>query len=222
MGPGPLRKALISLAKKGVVRFAKIAGGGGGTRPAMPKHLEFPENRENNREFSQIPAVSAVSAGFWRPFALQFQGSADDSLFCMKQRICFAGTGNSSAGARNCRTQVPICLLFQILTPNFSLELHAITYTTKLRIRRVCYVVFSIRHRRVISCIVAEGTQSATNVGGCMLVGEIKSQIGSIWNDFWAGGLSNPLAVMEQITYLLFIKRLDEPSAASSIAAMRS
>jgi hypothetical protein len=43
-----------------------------------------------------------------------------------------------------------------------------------------------------------------------MLVGEIKSQIQSIWDDFWAGGLSNPLAVMEQITYLLFIKRLDE------------
>jgi type I restriction enzyme M protein len=43
-----------------------------------------------------------------------------------------------------------------------------------------------------------------------MLVGEIKSQIRSIWDDFWAGGLSNPLAVMEQITYLLFIKRLDE------------
>jgi type I restriction enzyme M protein len=43
-----------------------------------------------------------------------------------------------------------------------------------------------------------------------MLVGEIKSQIQSIWNDFWAGGLSNPLAVMEQVTYLLFIKRLDE------------
>ncbi|MEZ0171643.1 N-6 DNA methylase [Microvirga sp. TS319] len=43
-----------------------------------------------------------------------------------------------------------------------------------------------------------------------MLVGEIRSQIKSIWDDFWAGGLSNPLAVMEQITYLLFVKRLDE------------
>lgn len=43
-----------------------------------------------------------------------------------------------------------------------------------------------------------------------MLVGEIRNQIDSIWNDFWSGGLSNPLAVMEQITYLLFIKRLDE------------
>ena len=43
-----------------------------------------------------------------------------------------------------------------------------------------------------------------------MIVGEIRSQIDSIWNDFWSGGLSNPLSVMEQITYLLFIKRLDE------------
>ena len=43
-----------------------------------------------------------------------------------------------------------------------------------------------------------------------MLVGEIRNQIDSIWNDFWAGGVSNPLSVMEQITYLLFIKRLDE------------
>ena len=43
-----------------------------------------------------------------------------------------------------------------------------------------------------------------------MIVGEIKSQIDSIWNDFWSGGVANPLAVMEQMTYLLFIKRLDE------------
>src|ERR1700694_4009016 len=43
-----------------------------------------------------------------------------------------------------------------------------------------------------------------------MLTGELRSQIDSIWNDFWAGGVSNPLSVIEQITYLLFIKRLDE------------
>jgi len=43
-----------------------------------------------------------------------------------------------------------------------------------------------------------------------MLVGEIRNQINSIWDDFWSGGVSNPLSVMEQITYLLFIKRLDE------------
>lgn len=43
-----------------------------------------------------------------------------------------------------------------------------------------------------------------------MLTGEIRSQIDSIWNDFWSGGVSNPLSVIEQITHLLFIKRLDE------------
>jgi type I restriction enzyme M protein len=43
-----------------------------------------------------------------------------------------------------------------------------------------------------------------------MLTGEIRSQIDSIWNDFWSGGVSNPLSVIEQITYLLFIKRRDE------------
>jgi type I restriction enzyme M protein len=43
-----------------------------------------------------------------------------------------------------------------------------------------------------------------------MITGEIRSQIDGIWNDFWSGGVSNPLSVIEQITYLLFIKRLDE------------
>src|SRR3954447_11916633 len=43
-----------------------------------------------------------------------------------------------------------------------------------------------------------------------MLTGELRSQVDSIWNDFWSGGVSNPLSVIEQITYLLFIKRLDE------------
>jgi type I restriction enzyme M protein len=43
-----------------------------------------------------------------------------------------------------------------------------------------------------------------------MLTGEIRGQIDSIWNDFWSGGVSNPLSVIEQLTYLLFIKRLDE------------
>jgi hypothetical protein len=43
-----------------------------------------------------------------------------------------------------------------------------------------------------------------------MITGDIRNQIDSIWNDFWAGGVANPLSVIEQITYLLFIKRLDE------------
>ncbi|MCB9109578.1 MAG: SAM-dependent DNA methyltransferase [Anaerolineales bacterium] len=43
-----------------------------------------------------------------------------------------------------------------------------------------------------------------------MLTGEIRNQIDGIWNTFWTGGISNPLEVIEQLTYLLFIKRLDE------------
>ena len=39
---------------------------------------------------------------------------------------------------------------------------------------------------------------------------ELRSQIAQFWNKFWSGGISNPLTAIEQITYLLFMKRLDE------------
>lgn len=39
---------------------------------------------------------------------------------------------------------------------------------------------------------------------------ELKSKIDLLWNKFWSGGISNPLTAIEQITYLLFMKRLDE------------
>ncbi len=43
-----------------------------------------------------------------------------------------------------------------------------------------------------------------------MLKGEVRNQVDQIWNAFWSGGVSNPLSVIEQIKYLLFIKRLDD------------
>ncbi len=43
-----------------------------------------------------------------------------------------------------------------------------------------------------------------------MITGELKSQVDKIWENFWTGGVSNPLTVIEQFTYLLFIRRLDE------------
>jgi len=43
-----------------------------------------------------------------------------------------------------------------------------------------------------------------------MLTGELRSQVDAIWNAFWTGGISNPMEVIEQITYLLFIRRLDD------------
>ena len=43
-----------------------------------------------------------------------------------------------------------------------------------------------------------------------MITGEIKSKVDRIWDTLWSGGISNPLTIIEQLTYLLFIKRLDE------------
>ena len=43
-----------------------------------------------------------------------------------------------------------------------------------------------------------------------MITGELKSQVDRVWEAFWTGGISNPISVIEQFTYLLFIKRLDD------------
>ena len=43
-----------------------------------------------------------------------------------------------------------------------------------------------------------------------MITGELKNKIDSLWNIFWTGGLTNPLEVIEQMTYLMFIRDLDD------------
>jgi type I restriction enzyme M protein len=43
-----------------------------------------------------------------------------------------------------------------------------------------------------------------------MLTGDIRSKVDQVWNAFWAGGIANPLEVIEQITYLLFMRGLDD------------
>ena len=43
-----------------------------------------------------------------------------------------------------------------------------------------------------------------------MITGPLKSQIDQLWERFWTGGIANGLTVIEQITYLLFARRLDE------------
>ena len=43
-----------------------------------------------------------------------------------------------------------------------------------------------------------------------MLTGELRNQVDRIWDAFWSGGIANPLEVIEQITYLLFLRRLDD------------
>jgi len=52
---------------------------------------------------------------------------------------------------------------------------------------------------------IAPGTTAAS-----VLTGELRNQIDRIWDAFWSGGIANPLEVLEKLTYLLFIRRLDE------------
>ena len=43
-----------------------------------------------------------------------------------------------------------------------------------------------------------------------MITGELKNRVDRVWDAFWSGGISNPLEVIEQATYLLFMRQLDE------------
>ena len=43
-----------------------------------------------------------------------------------------------------------------------------------------------------------------------MITGELKNKIDGLWEIFWTGGLTNPLDVIEEITYLMFIRDLDQ------------
>ncbi len=55
-----------------------------------------------------------------------------------------------------------------------------------------------------------------------MITGELKSRVDKIWDAMWSGGISNPLSVIEQLTYLLFIKRLDELHTLKERKAQRT
>lgn len=43
-----------------------------------------------------------------------------------------------------------------------------------------------------------------------MITGEIKTQIDNIWDAFWTGGITNSITILEQMTYLFFMKMLDD------------
>ncbi|ODN43033.1 type I restriction-modification system subunit M [Piscirickettsia litoralis] len=52
-----------------------------------------------------------------------------------------------------------------------------------------------------------------------MLTGKIRNQIDQVWEMFWTGGVANPISVIEQISYLLFIRRLDELQRTAELRA---
>jgi type I restriction enzyme M protein len=47
-----------------------------------------------------------------------------------------------------------------------------------------------------------------------MLDSELKSKVNQLWDKFWSGGLTNPLQAIEQMSYLLFMKRLEDEDTA--------
>lgn len=55
-----------------------------------------------------------------------------------------------------------------------------------------------------------------------MITGALKSKIDRVWDSFWSGGISNPLEVIEQITYLLFLRRLDDLQTLKERKAQRT
>lgn len=52
-----------------------------------------------------------------------------------------------------------------------------------------------------------------------MITGEIKNQIDSIWDNFWSGGITNSMSVLEQMTYLFFMKMLDDAQLKKEASA---
>lgn len=54
-----------------------------------------------------------------------------------------------------------------------------------------------------------------------MLTGELRGKIDRVWDAFWSGGIANPLEVIEQITYLLFIRGLDDVQTREENKAKR-
>jgi type I restriction enzyme M protein len=44
---------------------------------------------------------------------------------------------------------------------------------------------------------------------------KLRSQVDALWDKFWTGGLANPLDAIEQFSYLLFLKRLDDRENAA-------
>jgi type I restriction enzyme M protein len=55
-----------------------------------------------------------------------------------------------------------------------------------------------------------------------VITGELRSKVDKVWDAFWSGGIANPIEVIEQITYLLFLRRLDELQTLAENKANRT
>jgi type I restriction enzyme M protein len=50
---------------------------------------------------------------------------------------------------------------------------------------------------------------------------DLKNKVDALWNRFWSGGISNPLTAIEQMSYLIFLKRLEDIDNAKAASVRR-
>lgn len=50
-----------------------------------------------------------------------------------------------------------------------------------------------------------------------MITGEIKNKVDQIWDNFWTGGITNSITILEQRTYLFFMKMLDDAELVEAV-----
>jgi len=55
-----------------------------------------------------------------------------------------------------------------------------------------------------------------------MITGELKVRIDKLWEEFWTGGITNPLTVIEQISYLVFLRMIDMRESAAERKKLRT
>jgi len=75
---------------------------------------------------------------------------------------------------------------------------------------KILLIPFRIGLDILIRCNKFKLGQVDREAGTSMLTGEIRNKVDKIWTDLWAGGITNPITVIEQLTYLMFIRSLDE------------
>ncbi len=87
----------------------------------------------------------------------------------------------------------------------------------------MCKLVYTSLHMYVVQAVGAATSPARrpSTVRSRRDHWDLKSKIDRIWDAFWSGGISNPLEVIEQITYLLFIRRLDDIQTAAENKARR-
>ncbi|MGW9803003.1 type I restriction enzyme M protein [Micrococcus sp. 093350064-1] len=74
----------------------------------------------------------------------------------------------------------------------------------------------------MLSLVIASDAVSPTPYTRVVITGTLKNQVDRVWDAFATGGISNPLEVIEQITYLLFLRRLDEAQTQAEAKARRT